>query len=158
MKLAEALTERAELARVIPQLMSRAATSARYQEGDIPAEDATALLNEALAAAETLEKLISRINATNSATRVSFQGDALTLTDMIARRDRLGQQHKLVTSLAEDAAGGRFSYMARRTRSEIRDVTNVDVADLRRQADLLAGQRRQTDSAIQQANWNTDLI
>lgn len=44
MKLAEALSLRANAARRIEQLRSRIVSNARYQEGEEPAEDAAALL------------------------------------------------------------------------------------------------------------------
>ena len=47
MKLAEALTARADLQRRIEQLRARITANARYQEGEEPAEDAAALLGEA---------------------------------------------------------------------------------------------------------------
>ena len=47
MKLAEALSLRANAARRIEQLRSRIASNARYQEGEQPTEDAAALLIEA---------------------------------------------------------------------------------------------------------------
>lgn len=43
MKLAEALALRADAARRAEQLRARIAASARYQEGETPAEDATVL-------------------------------------------------------------------------------------------------------------------
>ncbi len=46
MKLAEALSLRANAKRRIEQLRARVVNSARYQEGEEPAEDAAALLTE----------------------------------------------------------------------------------------------------------------
>ncbi|WP_218683388.1 DIP1984 family protein, partial [Microbacterium sp. BF1] len=66
MKLAEALTARADLQRRIEQLRARIVANARYQEGEEPAEDAAALIVEADAALTQLRDLIRRINATNA--------------------------------------------------------------------------------------------
>src|SRR5690349_9165687 len=96
MKLAEALALRADAARRVEQLRARIAASARYQEGEAPAEDAGALLAEAAEALGTLESLIRRINRTNAVTVV----DGQTLTDALARRDVLRLRHGLVTSAA----------------------------------------------------------
>nr|WP_329601305.1 hypothetical protein [Salinispora arenicola] len=52
------------------QLRARITASARYQEGETPAEDASALLAEAGEALGELESLIRRINRTNAATVV----------------------------------------------------------------------------------------
>jgi hypothetical protein len=62
MKLAEALAERADAVRRVDQLRARVVGSARYQEGEEPAEDAQALLLEAGDVLDTLERLIRRIN------------------------------------------------------------------------------------------------
>lgn len=81
MKLAEALALRADAARRAEQLRARIGASARYQEGETPAEDAAALLTEAREALAELESLIRSINRTNAATRV----DGATLTDARSR-------------------------------------------------------------------------
>ena len=46
MKLAEALIERADLQRHLAQLQARLLQNAQYQEGESPAEDPAALLEE----------------------------------------------------------------------------------------------------------------
>jgi hypothetical protein len=86
MKLAEALTARADLQRRIEQLRARITANARYQEGEEPAEDAATLLVEADAALVQLRDLIRRINATNS--RLDLGADG-TMTDALAARDVL---------------------------------------------------------------------
>jgi hypothetical protein len=69
-KLAEALSLRANAARRIEQLRSRIVGNARYQEGEDPAEDPAALLTEAGEALREYETLIRRINRTNAATPI----------------------------------------------------------------------------------------
>src|SRR6478735_2300048 len=54
-KLAEALAERAAAVRRVEQLRSRVEASARYQEGETPAEDAARLLAEADEVLDSLE-------------------------------------------------------------------------------------------------------
>ncbi len=61
-KLAEALALRSDRARRAEQLRSRIVASARYQDGETPAEDAAALLSEAVKVLDELESLIRRIN------------------------------------------------------------------------------------------------
>ena len=85
MKLAEALALRADAARRAEQLRSRVTGSARFQEGETPAEDAAALLTEGGTVLDELESLIRRINRTNAVTMVG----GATLTDALARRDVL---------------------------------------------------------------------
>ena len=64
--------------------------SARYQEGEVPSEDAAELLREAGEVLQELEDLIRRINRTNAATDL---GDgrtrlvATSLVDSFAARD-----------------------------------------------------------------------
>lgn len=153
MKLAEALALRADASRRAEQLRSRITGSARYQEGETPAEDATALLTEAGEVLDELEALIRRINRTNAATLV----EGGTLTDALARRDVLRLRHSLVTSAADAAAGdGQRGF--RQLRSELKMIPALPVADLRRRADDLARQVREVDTLIQRMNWETDLI
>ncbi|MFI7074319.1 DIP1984 family protein [Micromonospora sediminicola] len=152
MKLAEALALRADAARRVEQLRARITASARYQEGEEPAEDASALLVEAGEVLGELELLIRRINRTNAATVV----DGGTLTDALARRDVLRLRHGLLTSAANAAVGeGQRGY--RQLRSELTIIPALPVAELRRQADDLARQVREVDTLIQRTNWEVEL-
>ncbi|MEV5378957.1 MULTISPECIES: DIP1984 family protein [Streptomyces] len=155
MKLAEALAERAEATRRVEQLRARVVSSARYQEGETPAEDAAQLLAEAGEALETLESLIRRINRTNAAARIGQDG---TLTDALARRDVLRLRHAVVTSAADAAAGTGERGYGRQLRSELMMLSALPVAELRAQADVLAREIREIDVRIQRANWEVDLL
>ncbi|MFF5228277.1 DIP1984 family protein [Dactylosporangium sp. NPDC000521] len=153
MKLAEALALRADAARRVEQLRARITGSARFQEGETPAEDAAALLAEAGAVLDELESLIRRINRTNAATPL---GDG-TLTDALARRDVLRLRHSVVTAAASAAAGeGQRGY--RQLRSELKMLSALPVAELRAEADDLARQLREVDTAVQRTNWEADLL
>jgi hypothetical protein len=153
MKLAEALALRADAARRAEQLRSRITGSARYQEGEAPAEDAAALLAEAGEVLGELESLIRRINRTNAATLV----EGGTLTDALARRDILRLRHSVVTSAA-DAAVGEGQRGFRQLRSELKMIPALPVAELRGRADELARQLREVDTLIQRTNWEADLL
>ncbi len=153
MRVAEALAMRADRQRRFEQLRARAQSSARYQEGEEPAEDANALLVEADAVLAELEDLIRRVNRTNAATPF----DDGTVTDALARRDVLRLRHSLLTSVA-DAASGRAGGAARQLRSELRQLSAVPVGDLRRQADELAQAHRELDTRLQQRNWEVELL
>jgi hypothetical protein len=153
MKLAEALALRADAARRAEQLRSRITSSARYQEGEAPAEDAVALLTEAGEVLDELESMIRRINRTNAATL--FEDG--TLTNALARRDVLRLRHRMVTSAA-DAAAGEGQRGFRQLRSELKMIPALPVAELRSQADDLARQLREVDTLIQRTNWEADLI
>jgi hypothetical protein len=155
MKLAEALALRADAARRVEQLRARIVSSARYQEGEEPAEDAVALLAEAVAAVDELEDLVRRINRTNA---VSVIGDNGTVTDALARRDALRLRHSVVTSAADTAAGRNQNGYARQLRSELKMLTALPVAELRSQTDALAREIREIDVLIQRSNWEFDLL
>jgi hypothetical protein len=151
MKLAEALILRADQHKRLEQLKQRLLTNAKVQEGDAPAEDPAALLAEFERIAEAFETSIRTINRTNTTTRLD---DSMTLTDALARRDVLRARHAAYRALAEAAVstGGRYS------RSEIKMVSTVNVADMQRRADELARAYRDLDTRIQEANWRVDLL
>ncbi len=88
MRLAEALMERSDMQRRIESLRSRIQASARYQEGEDPAEDAAALLAEAGETVDRLAALVTRINLTNTAARLD---DGTPLTAALARGTRSGR-------------------------------------------------------------------
>ncbi|GIH19933.1 DIP1984 family protein [Rugosimonospora africana] len=153
MKLAEALALRADAARRVEQLRARVTASARYQEGEAPAENAETLMTEAAEVLGELESLIRRINRTNAASLV----EGGTLTDALARRDVLRLRHSLVTSAAGAAAGeGQRGF--RQLRSELKMIPALPVGELRGQADDLARQLREVDTLIQRTNWEVDLL
>ncbi|CAH0160006.1 DIP1984 family protein [Microbacterium foliorum] len=153
MKLAEALTARADLQRRIEQLRARITANARYQEGEEPAEDAAALLVEADAALVQLRDLIRRINATNAALGLGADG---TMTDALAARDVLRLRHSLLADAAAAASGANDQFL-RQMRSELRQISALPVAELRSRADAVAQELRELDNRIQQANWMHEL-
>ncbi|MFN0089239.1 MAG: DIP1984 family protein [Acidimicrobiales bacterium] len=158
MRLGEALAVRAALQKRCEQLRARAQACARFQEGEEPAENARALLEEAEEALTELEALFRRINRTNAATELQA---GVTLTDAIARRDVLRLRHTLYNSVADAAAGrvgvGMGPGPPRQLRSELRHVAAVPVDELRRRADDTAREHRELDTRIQQRNWEVDL-
>ena len=150
MKLAEALQERADLARRIDALKSRLSHNAIVQEGETPAEDPAALLAEFDACAAQMEELLTRINMTNCKTVVLGK----PLTALLAHRDALKIKLDGYRMLVNDA-----SMTARRaTRSEIKILSTVNVTELQKTVDLTAKELRQLDNAIQAANWTTELL
>ena len=150
MKLAEALQERADLARRIDSIKSRLSHNAIVQEGELPAEDPAALLAEFDACTNRMEELLTRINLTNCKTVVLGQ----SLTALLARRDALTVKLGGYRSLVNEA-----SMTARRaTRSEIKILSTVNVAELQKTVDRLEKELRQLDNAIQAENWTTDIL
>ncbi|OBG66740.1 MULTISPECIES: DIP1984 family protein [unclassified Mycobacterium] len=155
MKLAEALSLRADALRRIEQLRTRIVSSARYQEGEEPAEDAAALLAEVEGVLGEYEVLIRRINRTNAATTIGADG---TLTDALARRDALRWRHHVLKSAADAAAGSSQQGYSRQLRSELKMLSALTVADVRAQADQVARELRELDVRIQRSNWEVDLL
>jgi len=150
MKLAEALAQRADLQTRYVQLGERARQSARYQEGEQPPEDATALLAQMDRVAARLEELIVRINIQNLATEVS---PGLSMTAALARRDTLRRLQKSRADLADAAAKQPDRY----ARTELRSIPAVDVRALRDEADGYAKEARELDTLIQGINWTTEM-
>lgn len=151
MKLAEALILRADCQKRIAQLQSRLMNNAKVQEGDAPAEAPQDLIAEIERANAELLQLIQRINKTNSAT--AFDNER-TISDVLAERDCIALKRGAYANLAQEAVitHGRF------TRSEIKYVTTIDVAETQKRADELAKNHRDLDARIQELNWQTELL
>ncbi|MCI8679415.1 MAG: DIP1984 family protein [Oscillospiraceae bacterium] len=150
MKLAEALQLRGDLQKRMMQLSDRLMQNARVQEGEKPAEDPEALLAEYESCAGQLEELMARINRTNCETRT---GEG-TLTELLARRDCL----KMRVRTYHDFLMAASSLTQRGMRTEIKVFSTVPVPEYRKKADALSRQLRETDNAIQAANWTTELL
>ena len=149
MKLAEALQERADLARRVQQLQQRLGSNAIVQEGERPIEDPAALLAELDRCIAALQDIITRINLTNCHTMV----DGEPLTALLARRDAW----KLKLSASRDLAYRASQVGQRASGREIKLLSAVDVPRLQRDVDGLAKELRLLDNAIQAANWATEL-
>lgn len=151
MKLAEGLVLRADTKKRIEQLRERLKSSALVQEGEEPPENPQELLSELKRLLDQFTILVQRINRTNLQATLS---DGKTLTTALAERDTFSLYHNVLETTAT-AATPKFD---RAGRSEIKKVATVKVADLRRQLDEIARQRRELDTLIQSANWTTDLL
>lgn len=141
MKLAEALCIRAELQKKASQLEGQLKSIAKIQEGDEPSE----LQN----ITGQLEELIYRINVTNLHTI----RDGEPITRMIARKDVLTLQAGILRNVLKEATGKDFRYR----RNEIKYVTTIDTARLRKKIDSVSAELRETDLKIQETNWMTEL-
>lgn len=150
MKLAEALSIRADLQKKISQLKIRLKDSAKVQEGDTPVEDVADLERELDECLTQLEKLIYRINMTN----VQTLHNGETLTRLIARKDVLSMR----VSLLRDVLKYTTEKEDRYSRNEIRYVRTVDVNTLRKTIDGYSSQLRKLDLEIQSLNWTVELL
>ena len=151
MKLAEALLLRADCQKRMEQLKSRLIGSAKLQEGEVPPENPQKLLAEVEAVADQLMDLIRRINRTNSTTTFV---EGSTLADALAERDVLLLRRGIYNDLATFAS----VRQDRITRSEVKYIATVDVAETRKRADELAKNYRELDARIQELNWKTELV
>jgi hypothetical protein len=151
MKLAEALILRSDCRKRLEQLRERMSRNARVQEGETPSEDALELLAEYDRVAADLVCLVKRINRTNMATRFD---DTRSLSDVLAEREILLMRHKACRGLAVEATVA----LERYAHSEIPVRSAVSVSTLHKEADALARQYRELDSAIQRLNWTADLV
>lgn len=149
MKLAEALSVRADLQRRISQLKSRLKDSSKIQEGDTPAEDVNDLYKELGDCLTQLEELTYRINHTNMQT--VHEGE--TLTRIIARKDiltlRISVMRDVLSHVIENDRYGR---------NEIKYIRTIDVSAFRKEMDGYAKRLRELDLKLQSLNWTVDLI
>lgn len=150
MKLATALSERADLQRRISELGTRLNNNAKVQEGEKPSEDPKALLKELDECLIRLEELVARINKTNNCTK---SGD-LTITDLIARRDCLKTRIIIMRNFLNASS----EKVSRYSKAEIKIMSTVSVSELQKQVDAWSRQLRETDELIQGLNWTTELI
>ena len=151
MKLAEALILRADCQKRFAQLKSRLIANAKVQEGDQPAETPQELIAELERTVTELGDLIKRINKTNSAT--AFAGDR-TISDALAERDVLGLRRAAFSEVALSGSLRQDRY----SRSEVKYVSTVSVAEIQKRADELAREYRELDARVQELNWLTELV
>ena len=149
MKLAEALSIRADLQSRIDQLKSRLKYCAKIQEGDQPSENVNELYKQLNECLSQFEVIVYRINRTNMQTVHEEE----TLTQMLARKDalklRLTVMRDLLKHVVENDRYGR---------QEIKYVRTVDVGELRKVTDNYSKQLRNLDMKLQSLNWSVDLI
>ena len=150
MKLATALSERADIQRRLSQLQTRLNNNAKVQDGETPAEDPKALLKELDALLERLEWLMSRINLTNSAT----VSDGKTVTELLAARDCLAKRLGIMRAFLDNASAKTDRY----SQKEIKILSTVKVSELQKQVDANSRALRELDEQIQSLNWTTELL
>lgn len=167
MLLAEALAARKDALKEIDGLRERlTAAAVRYEDQDTLLEDPGELVDRLGERLDSLESLSVRINRTNNATSLAFDGRDLTIMEAIALRERLtleAKARRAVVEAVEQATGrgsrGRRGWLdARRSKDDIRELATVEVTAERRVADELSETVRRLDIALQQRNWTTELV
>lgn len=149
MKLAEALSERADIKKRIEQLENRLILNAKVQDGEKPSEDPKELITELDYLIKRFEELVTKINLRNATVVDSSE----TLTSLLARKDAL----TLKINVMRDFLGEASSITSRGTRSEIKILPTIDVASYQKKIDKLSKELRELDVRIQTINWTIDL-
>lgn len=150
MKLATALAERSDIQNRINTISVRLDNNAKVQEGDVPAENPKALMEELDRLIVRLEDLVARINLTNSGT--VYEGK--TITEFLAHRDCLKKKVRVLRDFLNTAS----DRVTRMTRTEIKIVSTVPVSEIQKTVDGLAKELRTVDEKIQELNWTTELV
>jgi len=132
-------------------LKKRMARSARVQEGEQPAEDSAELLNEAERLFGRLLDLVSAINRTNA--RTAFD-EKRSVSDAIAKRDITAKKRDFLSGVADAASTRQDRY----SKSEVKFVATLSIAQLRKQVDQLSKEFRELDTRLQELNWQTELV
>jgi len=150
-KLGEALILRADYQKRIEQLKNRLVNSAKIQEGEEPPEKPQVLLDEIDNIMKELTRLIQRINKTNCS--VQFD-NTRTLADVLVERDQIWEKRLILSTLSDTASirHDRFS------RSEVRFLSTIDIAETQKQIDKLSKEFRELDTKIQGMSWTIDII
>lgn len=152
MKLAEALLLRSDLDTAIGDLKTRILNNSVVQEGTKPAEDPNKLLEELDLKLQEHEKLVNNINSSNLKVKTKSN---ISLTEAIARRDKISKLHGILTTISTNATS---KITNRYSQTEILNITTIDIPAIQKKLDRLAKQRRDIEVEIQSANWANDLI
>ena len=150
MKLATALSERADIQNRISELSERLKQNAKTQDGEKPAEEPAILLSELDRLLLRLEELVRRINDTNAKT--VYEGE--TLSSLLARRDALKLRIRVLREFLTAAS----QKIDRYSQKEILIRSTVDVSAMQKQLDGYSKELRHLDDTIQGLNWTTELL
>src|SRR5689334_17225695 len=101
MKLAEALLLRADTQKKLASLQARVQKYSVVQEGERPAEDPEAILQQIEKVAGELEQLVFAINRTNLLHPIK---SGQSLTEALAHRDSLALRHRILQSVIDVCA------------------------------------------------------
>lgn len=169
MLLAEALAAKKDALTEVSDLRERlAAAAVRYEDQDAATEDPAELVAKLTDALDRVESLTVRINASNNAARLEFDGRELSIMEAVALRDRLtleAKARRAVVDAIDEALetkrrprGDFYAVSGRRSKDDIRRVVTVDYKAARRAADDVSERVRRLDIALQQQNWTVELI
>lgn len=151
MKLAEALILRSDMQKKYQLLLERIALNLKGQEGEKPSEDPTVLILELEALTKNTASLIEKINRTNQLTQLFPE---MTLAGALTKRDSLSKLASKLHEFAKDAGYQSSRY----SKSEVKEISFVDIEKLRKDADQYSEEARKLDMKIQEKNWQTELL
>jgi len=151
MKLAEALILRGDLQKSIYHLTDRMSNNLKVQEGEIPAEEPSSIMEEFDKVNLELTELIQSIHQTNQLTPFEVYG---SLTNALAKREELIRRRDFLSMIVSQGTVKFDRY----SKSEIKFHSTVDVKTYQKELDLLNKEYRLLDTKIQGLNWTTDLI
>lgn len=150
MKLAEALQIKKNLDIKIANIRQRLENNARVQDGLEPAENPADLFKELEETINSLENYTSRINLTNSITKVNGK----TLTELLSRREAL----KVKVSVYDRFIVSGSELTDRYSNTEILVRPTLPINEIQKRRDLIAKELRQIDYKIQETNFTHDLV
>ncbi len=150
MKLAEALIQRSDIQKNIAQLRERLILNAKVQEGDTPAENPEELIKNLASQTAAFIVLVQRINKTNATPLM----DGTRIADLLAERDALTTQAKILREFLKEASAKTDRYSAKEIL--IRSTVNIEVKQ--KEVDQLSKNIRELDTHIQGLNWTTELL
>ncbi len=151
MRLAEALILRADLQKRMEQIKNRLYNNVLTQEGESPSEDPEVLLQEYMSLQKDLTHIIKAINRTNNNTPFN---DNISLSEALVERDAIISKRTILSNAADRASEKQDRY----SKSEIKNVSTIDIRKFQKEADILSKDFRELDTKIQALNWNIDLI
>lgn len=134
----------------ISEISVRLNNNAKVQDGDTPAENPLKLIEELDGLLVRLETLMAKINLTNS--KIVY--NEKTITELLAHRDCLKKKIEVIRNFLNSAS----NRVNRMTRTEIKIISTVPVAEIQTTLDCLSKELRQTDEKIQELNWTSELI
>lgn len=149
MKLAEALSLRADLQKKQKQLLTRLENNIIVSEDEEAIEDPQKLIKELNGVSQQLEDLIYQINKTNLLTVV----DGQSITQLMAHRDVEAHRIDILRQTLREVSERRCNaYDNRKMRA------TMDVNALRQMVDEAASDYRKLNLKLQELNWTTVLV
>lgn len=147
MKLAELLQHRSDCSKKINSLITMMTNNAVYQEGSEPDIDINTL-NEYLVLMDKVEELVYTINTINNNTIV----DGKNLTYWIVKKESLRKKIRFLNGLISASTP-----TIRYRNTEIKQLSALNLNDLRTKIDELSKELRVIDNLIQSTNWSTEV-